>query len=302
MAGIYEISPVNTIRLAHLSDPHLFYGLPKGAQWLSKRGLSALSWLIHRRHLHKAEIAEKLRLDLIGADTDTIVVSGDLVNFSLEEEFGKARAWLESLGPSGKVIVLPGNHEALTGGWQRRFERHWGDYAAWTGSGGPTLHRVGPAALIAVSTALATPPFLASGRVGERQSAAVAALVRGARREGLCPLVVMHHPPTPIVPRRKGLSDHKAFATMLADEGAALVLHGHCHRADLSLIGAGHRSIPVLGIPSFSMDGRSGRAAGCWRMIKIARADKGWDVEIEERACDAKRAINALTPIRLRLY
>lgn len=284
-------------RLAHLSDIHLPFGLPKGSQWLSKCGLSALSWLTRRRQNHRSSIADVLQQDIIDKAPDLIAVGGDLINFGTRQEFKASQSWLQKLGAAEKVITVPGNHEALTAGWKRRI-LEWGDYASLSKRQEPILRKEGMIGLIAVSTAVATPPFMASGKIGARNIKAMGDLVSEAISENLCPVVVMHHPPTPITSRRKGLSDYKAVCQELANRGAALVLHGHTHHAELSSINATHNIIPVLGIPSFSLSCHDGRNSGAWRMIEVHKEKSDWIITVTEHTLDRESKLHALTPLR----
>lgn len=291
----------DSIYLAHLSDLHIPLDLPRGREWLSKRGLSGLSWRRRRRH-HRIDVAKTLREDLLSKNPDVIAMGGDLINFGLEREFERSRLWLESFGNSDHVVAIPGNHEAMMAGWQQHMKQHWGPYLSLNeNDGGATLQRFGPVGLIAVSTAVATLPFLASGRVGERQLDTIANLLEQARRDNLCPVVVMHHPPTRITPRRRGLSDYQAVCATLAKGGAALVLHGHTHKSELSWINAPHGTIPVLGVPSFSMYASSRKSPGAWRMIRITISSTDWVAEITERKITESGMVHPLTPVMVRL-
>ncbi|MEM8787933.1 MAG: metallophosphoesterase [Pseudomonadota bacterium] len=281
------------LRLAHLSDLHLPLGLPRGAEWAGKRALSGLSWLRKRRRRHRMDVAQALRADLLAHAPDMIAVTGDVVNFSCPHEFTAAAEFLAGLGPPQRVIVLDGNHEALVAGWRARM-RVWGAYApAQT----PVTRRVGDVALIAVSTAIATPPLLATGRVGPAAVVALAGRVAEARAAGLCPIVLMHHPPVRLTRARKALRDEGPVAAALAKAGAALVLHGHTHRAEMSQIPSERGPIPVLGVPAFSLPAAHG--PGLWREITLA-TEKGW-VEIRDHAITPDLTVVARTPLRLHL-
>ena len=284
-------------RLAHLSDIHLPFGLPEGSQWLSKCGLSALSWLVRKRKRHLLSIAETLQQDLIDSAPDLIAVGGDVVNFGTSQEFNASQRWLQKLGAAEKVVTIPGNHEALTRGWKKRISL-WGDYASLREEQMPVLRKEGVIGLIAVSTAVATPPFLASGKVGERNIKAMGELIEEARLQNLCPVVLMHHPPTPITSRRKGLADYKAVCQELSHRRPALVLHGHTHHAELSWINQTHDTIPVLGIPSFSLSRHDGRYSGAWRMIEVNKEKSDWIISVTERTLDEEGNLQSLTPLR----
>jgi 3',5'-cyclic AMP phosphodiesterase CpdA len=279
--------------LAHLTDPHLPLGRPSLLQFLSKRGLSYANWLRRRRFLHRPEIAARIVADLKAAGPDFIAMTGDLVNFSLEQEFASAADWLSALGSPERVGVVPGNHEAMVPGFEDRMMRHWGAYL--TGDDGrpgfPWLRRRNGVALIGLSSARATLPFMATGTVGDTQLAALGGLLAETGRAGLCRVVLIHHPPTPITRRRKALTDRAALCRVIATQGAELVLHGHTHRADLSWIDAGADCgagrIPVIGAPACGMRPGAGHDEGAWRRLEISRHDAGWLLVLRERRVSA---------------
>ena len=115
------------------------------------------------------------------------------------------------------------------------------------------LAEPGPLALIGLSSAIPTKPFVASGRLGPPQLAAAETLLRALATEPgrPCRVVMIHHPPHPggASPGRE-LKDAAAFTAMIGRVGADLILHGHNHIASLARIaGPGGRSVPIVGVP-----------------------------------------------------
>jgi len=271
--------------LAHLTDAHLPLGRPAFAEAFSKRGLSYANWLRRRRVLHRSEIAALIVADLKAAKPDFIAMTGDLVNFSLEQEFASGADWLAELGPPGQVGVTPGNHEAMVRGFEARMMRHWAAYVSGDDgcAGFPWLRRRRGVALIGLSSAVATLPFMATGRLGDSQISALARLLDATGREGLCRVVLVHHPPTSITRGRKSLTDRAALCEVIAAAGAELVLHGHTHRADLSWIDTAAGKVPVVGAPACGMRPGPGHDAGAWRRLEISRQGPGWRLVLRER-------------------
>lgn len=284
-----EGSRLEPFRLAHLSDPHLALALPRGREWLGKRGLSALNWYRRRARLHRVEIADRLVADLQAAAPDAIAVTGDVVNFALPREFAAARAWLDRLGPPDRVLVVPGNHEALAGAWAAEMAQAWGPYAP----GLPRLTRHVDHALIQLSSACVTPPFLAGGRLAE--PGAARRMLAKAVAAGLCPIVLMHHPPIALTARRKGLADLDGVQAALGQ--AALVLHGHTHGAELGTFPGVAGAVPVVGVPSLSMVPGGRHPAGAWRLFEFT----GAHVTMTERAITSGGDVTARTPTILTL-
>lgn len=286
------------IVLAHLTDPHLDLGAPRGREVLSKRALSWFNWWRKRRHVHLGAQADAIVADILAHRPDLIAMTGDLVNFATEAEFRRGRAWLERLGPPDRVAVVPGNHEAIAPGMTRALHAAWGAYL--TGPDGragyPWRRDLGLVSVVGVSTSAASLPFLATGIVGPAQRDRLDAMLAAIAAEGRLAVVLIHHPPTPITVRRKALTDGPAVCAILARRGAGLVLHGHTHRSELSWIDGPAGRIPVLGAPSASARPGPGRDGAAWRLLRLRSTPGGWRLRLEERAATAA-GIEARTPL-----
>ena len=274
----------DTFTLAHLTDAHLpFHRGFRPAELLSKRGFSALNWIRKRRALHDPAVAAKLVQDIAHAAPDHIAMTGDAVNFGLPREYAAAAGWLASIGPAERVSFVPGNHEALTPGFEPGLTDAYGPFMTGDDGevGAPYLRRRGPMALIGVSSAIATPPFRATGRVGPAAIAKLKALLAEAR--GAIRVVLIHHPPAgPCKPRRR-LLDAPAVAAAIGEAGAELVLHGHNHRSQFGWIDGAAGRIPVLGAPSASI-GPGGREDPAeWRRISLIDRGDHAQIDVERR-------------------
>ena len=139
-------------------------------------------------------------------------------------------------------------------------------------------------AIIGVSSAVASAPFFATGKVGEWQLKKLAAILKKTAEEALFRIVLIHHPPVPGVEKwRKRLQDIEPFQAILKQYGAELVLHGHGHTAVSNVIETPAGDIPVLGVPSASSaDTRAGKAAG-YNLYRITSSKDGWKIEVAER-------------------
>jgi len=282
--------------LAHLSDPHVPTRLaPSVAALMSKRLLGYLSWRYRRSRIHRREILDALDRDLDGQSPDHVAVTGDLVNISLPEEFINAADWLEGLGRTERVTVVPGNHDAYVAvPWAQSWAL-WADYMASetpegtavppaTSADFPILRRRGPVAIVGLSTALPTAPGLATGKLGEAQLADLADRLRTLACEGLFRVVLLHHPPIPgTTTRRKGLIDAAAFRQVVAATGAELVLYGHNHRFASGEIPGRDGPVPVFGVPSASALPSHGKAAAQYHLFDIDRTGSGWTVAVRIR-------------------
>jgi len=274
--------------LAHLSDPHLGpLPAPRLRELLGKRATGFINWRRKRHLIHRGDVLARIVADLKAQAPDHIAVSGDLVNIALPGEYVAALTWLSSLGPPHDVTLVPGNHDVYVRGAARFPPLHWsrymrGDDGAETAF--PFLRRRGPLALIGLSSAVPTAPFMATGRLGGEQLAQLAQTLDECGRHGLFRVVMVHHPPiSPPARRFKRLLDGADLCAVLSRHGAELVIHGHDHRRSLIELKGPRGPIPVVGVPSASEapPGEHDRAgynlyrvegeAGAWRCDVISR-------------------------------
>jgi 3',5'-cyclic AMP phosphodiesterase CpdA len=271
--------------LAHLSDPHLPLPMPRLAELGSKRVLGALSWLRRRRAVHRPEVLAALVADLRTRAPDHVAVTGDLCNISLPAEFEQAAAWLQALGRPADITVVPGNHDAYVAVDAAAGLDRWHAYMAGDdGRRFPALRVRGPIALVGVSTAAPMGWTSAGGLVGAEQTEATAALLGRLGAEGLCRVVLIHHPPVDAGPRRKRLIDAEPFVRMLARAGVELVLHGHTHGAGLARLDTVTGPAPVIGVPSASARPVRHAEAAAWNLYRIAREGRRWRIDVTIRA------------------
>lgn len=298
-------------RLAHLSDPHVGpLGRVRLHQLIGKRATGYANWRRGRSRSHDMTVLETLVADLKQQGAAHVACTGDLCNIGLPSEWETARTFLEALGPPETVSFVPGNHDAyVRGSLEGLLAACHGYTGDDSGSSGrfPYLRRRGPVALIGLSSAIPTKPFVATGRLGPPQLAAAEALLRALATEPGKPfrVVMIHHPPQPGgASSGRELKDAAAFTAMIARAGADLILHGHNHTTTSALVpGPDGRSVPVIGAPSASArpDGHGGLAArrASYLMYEIARSGEGFAVSARRRGLDAAGVVCDLGPISL---
>ena len=202
--------------LAHLSDPHL-PPLPAArlGDLAGKRALGYLNWTRNRHKFHRRDVLDALLADMQAQAPDQIAVTGDFVNLALAAEFEPARAWLESVGSPERVAIVPGNHDAYVRITRHRFTETFDDYLRGdTPDGGgpfPFLRRRGPLALIGVSSAVPTPPLMATGRLGRSQLDALDRILNDLSAAQVFRVLLIHHP-LRSDSRVKRLTDFEAVA------------------------------------------------------------------------------------------
>lgn len=280
--------------LAHLSDPHLPMPTARAGQLFNKRATGYLNWWRNRVHLHVPEALAGIVADIKAEKPDHIALTGDLVNVALPEEFHRAADWLAAFDRPDRITVIPGNHDVYVPiPWEQGLGL-WGAYMAGDGRPPatgfdvfPTLRRRDGVALIGLSTGVPKPPLLATGDLGAAQIVRAEQLLAETGREGLCRIVMIHHPPLLDQSRFKHLTDAASFQAMIRRVGCEAILHGHNHRSEIARIAGPQGPVPVLGVTSASAAPGSKYGRARYHLIRIERESEGWRLRVEIRALKA---------------
>ena len=285
-------------RLAHISDIHLG---PLPALTLlelaSKRITGFVNWHRNRRRHLFANTLEILMEDIERRDPDHLAITGDLVNLASSLEIGTIAKWLEDAGKPENISIVPGNHDAYVRGAYDKTTKAW--YPYMRGDHGPDewdeddhvfpyLRVRGKVALIGCSTAVATPPFAASGYFGHRQARETVNMLRAAGEAGLFRVVMIHHPPI-----RGATSMHKRmigirrFGATISSGGAELVLHGHTHLNTVHWLRGQTKQVPVVGIASASQGPGGHKPPAAYNMFSISGGPGQWNLMRERYALTA---------------
>jgi 3',5'-cyclic AMP phosphodiesterase CpdA len=291
--------------LAHLSDPHLA-PMPKVTirELMGKRALGYLNWTRNRQKVHRREVLDALVADVQGQRPDHVAVTGDLVNIALEAEFAPARAWLESVGAPEHVTVVPGNHDAYVRATQNRFAEIWRDYLRGDGAltaspiTFPFVRRRGPLALIGVSSAVPTPPLMATGWLGRAQLDALDRILSKLSAEQAFRVLLIHHP-LRSESRHKRLTDSEELLALLKRHGVELILHGHDHVHSTMWFDGPQGRIPAVGVPSASSIAHGHTPAAAYNLFSIERDGDAWRCEQTVRGFGDDTRIHELRQVLL---
>jgi 3',5'-cyclic AMP phosphodiesterase CpdA len=275
-------------RIAHLTDPHVGpLPRPRLRELLNKRITGFVNYRRGRQKIHDMELLALLVADIRAQAPDHIACTGDLCNVGLPSEWKTSRVFLEGLGAPETVSFVPGNHDAYVPG---SLEGVLGECGAWTrGDDGttatfPYLRRRGPVAIVGLSSAIPTAPFVASGRLGRRQLAAAEKLLVELAPENCFRLVLVHHPPhVGGAKAGRNLTDAPAFEAMIRRVGAELVIHGHNHVGSLAWLEAPKARVPVIGAPSASSRASPLTHGAEYNMYAISKDETGFLLAAERR-------------------
>ncbi len=252
------------------------------------------NWHRSRKKIHPRKILDKLVTDLKQQPFDHIAVSGDVVNIGLPEEFDNAKKWLEQLGSPQNVSVVPGNHDAYVrqgndqGFWRWQQFMHSSKgampFMPAHHDNFPFLRLFGKVALVGLSSAIPTAPFIAAGKLGQQQAAALEHILGQLDKEGYYRIVMLHHPPFHEKAQwMHGLRDARKLMAILHDRGAELVLHGHTHKHLIRSLPSKKDDIPVIGVPSASQFKHRHKPCARYNLYRISAKEDGWQMTLTSR-------------------
>ncbi len=292
-----------TFRLAHLSDAHIGpIPRPNLAELLGKRVTGYVNWLYKRGAQHDMDVLARIVADIKAQAPDHVVMTGDIVNIGLPAEIALAKDWLAALGAPSEVSFTPGNHDAYVASVTDLVHEV---FAPWTSgeterAGFPYMRRRGGVALIGLDTGVPTAPFVASGRLGEGQRAALARMLDAAKAEGLTRVVCLHHPPHVGGARLlRGLEDAVEFEAVIARHGAELIVHGHNHKPSLHRLHGPNVAAPVVGVASASARPGGHYPGAAYNLYEIARKDDALTITLRRRGLNDAGDVVELESVEL---
>ncbi len=288
----------DSVTIVHLSDLHL--ACADGISWhqlLNKRILGYLRWRLGRRREFDYRIFAILERELQQIKPDQVIITGDLTHLGLPSEFKAVSKWLEKLGPSERITIVPGNHDTyVETDWAQTFFMWEGYILPYSSYEGrlpppgledvfPILHQVKNVAIIGVSTAVPCPWHLAIGEVGTGQLCRLEAMLEEAASMGCFRIIALHHPPgLGSIGSRKALKDAGRLVRILEDRGCELILHGHSHQSLCYTLKGPRGDIPVIEAPSaLCVRSSKSRKARYFTCKIVGSGQKGWKCRVEDR-------------------
>jgi 3',5'-cyclic AMP phosphodiesterase CpdA len=233
------------LRIAHVSDLHVLSAL--GSEWrralFNKRVTGYANVLLRRGRVYRREYLAAVLAAAVER-ADHVVVTGDITNLALESEYDEARRLLDDVARTREVTVVPGNHDIYLPqiAHEGRFLRHFEpflrsdlpSFATRVPAGHfPCVKLRGPAAFIALSSAVPRPPFVSAGFLGHAQLEALRAVLAHPEVSRRAPVLLIHHDPLDSGLRaeqlRSGLVDARSLRDALSPLTRGLVLFGHLH-------------------------------------------------------------------------
>jgi 3',5'-cyclic AMP phosphodiesterase CpdA len=141
----------------------------------------------------------------------------------------------------------------------------------------PFVRRRGPLALIGVSSAVPTPPFMATGRLGQAQRDALEGILSQLSSEQAFRVLLIHHPlRSEKGAQHKRLTDSDELLALLKRHGVELILHGHDHIHSTMWFDGPRGRIPAIGVPSASAVAHGHYPAAAYNLFSIEREGDAW--------------------------
>ena len=235
-------------RIVQLSDIHVWE--PSGLHpfdLIGKRGAGFANYRLRRRGEYSIAVLRAAIAKAVETKPDVVLVSGDLSNLGLRSELEQARRELQPVVDAKlRLAIIPGNHDAyLKSSLAGQFEEVLRDGQQADdreASPYPFLMRLPTADLLCLTSAIATAPLMAYGRVGAAQFARAEAIM--TRRDSSRPLALtVHHPVTPTPGKRneyhRELRDAAELRDFATRHGAVLLAHGHNHLSHVVRLAGG---------------------------------------------------------------
>jgi len=267
----------------------------RGRDLLNKRMLGYHAWWRHRRQEHRPEVLSALISDVRRFAPDHVVITGDMTHLGTPREFREVAEWLPKVGTPAYLTIVPGNHDSYVHEpWESTFAL-WAPYMASDRPAKdgamqqpaeifPSLRIRSDVALIGLNSARPSAPLLAVGSVGRRQLQRLEQVLRETGTQGLCRVLLIHHPPVPgSINWRKRLTDSRKLEQLIAARGVEMVLHGHAHRSCLSWLRTPFGEAPVIGVRSASGVGRKPGRRAQYHLHRLTRQRQGWRMTLSVR-------------------
>lgn len=269
-------------------------GARSGAVGLVKSG--SVTRIIHISDLHFGRPAVSERLDALKAQIrdlspDAIAVSGDLTQRCTNDEFARAREYLDALSETAPYLVIPGNHDirwlgsvARNLGFAGMFRKKAHDFkysryvSNISGDLSPSLEV--PGAVVAglntahgISRGSLTTRMRDLGVIGHVRDRDVEVVRRAfakAAPEAARIVMIHHNPIRGDSSGRHGLAHTQKALKSFARLGAELILCGHDHQEAVHSTDEGFQGLIISTAGTISNRLRQGRSSS-FNLVEIDR-------------------------------
>jgi 3',5'-cyclic-AMP phosphodiesterase len=220
--------------IAQLTDLHLLEDSYADRPFGPRARLSYLSFGRRldpeERRRRAADALEEAR----ARNVDHLLVTGDLTEDGHLEQFEVLAELLsESRIPPERITLVPGNHDAYTGGgaFAEALNGPLGPYAPTSSIGIPLRFR--DVTIVPVSTAFHQSPLRSAGAIAQQELESLASIAKDPAFVGQPLVFAQHHPPgrllIPLLQWIDGLAEHAVLSDLFDRCPHLHVVHGHTH-------------------------------------------------------------------------
>lgn len=225
--------------------------------------------IAHLADLHfgdvESTIVDALADDLNNRNLDAVVVAGDLTMEATDEEFKKARAWLNRLKPA--CLVVPGNHDIPKWNILERFMSPFERFSNHISKDMRDEVILEHCVIFGLNTTASWQPHLKwQEGVARRSEIAAAAKSFARHAQNKLNVVAAHHPLVAVenLPRARPIRRANEMLELFARHGVDLVLTGHTHQSFILPVADKPYDHVMVGAPTALSRRRRGEANGYW--------------------------------------
>lgn len=243
--------------IAHLSDVHLDTEAKfQASDFLSPRIYGYLKWRRQRERYDRVCLAH-ITNHVKKAKPDLTVVSGDIVNMGLPQEYKSALEWLRSVGSPDRVCVVPPGGDPAMRGALKFAHAYWDTYIKGLdlphhgAARYPYIRKVKNVAVICCSGSITDENTNPRARHSEMRR--LFNMLRSLKHQGYFRVVTIDQNPTKsTITPHIGDAGAKNLRHLLRGVGAELILHAHQPGAKPGFLGARQGVIPIVGVSTAS--------------------------------------------------
>ncbi len=267
----------NITKIGHLTDIH--YSYPENItikQLMSKRLYGYIFWKLSKGKRFDFSMLKEIKEDIKKEQLDHIVVTGDLTQLCLPEEFYKVKTFLQSLHSQENISIIPGNHDFYVSEGKKHFYKEFQlQY--------PFVKIINNCALIGVNSAVVTPPVVSYGYLTQSQIKKLQEITERLDNRYFNILLIHHPPINGITFWNKALINTKEIIKILKTGIINLVLYGHIHRFSIRYFSSINGKIPVISASPLAYTLRKYNQIGGYNIYEINRANNKWRLIIKRK-------------------
>lgn len=275
--------------ISHISDLHLpMENRPTFPQLMNQRIFGYINHSSKRKNIYKLENLNIIFDDITKTDNSHTVLTGDIVNLSLEDEFRSASQILNHHFRDQDLSFIPGNHDFYINVNYEKSLSYLEKYFSKRNNPSlnqdpfPYLKVINDIAIIGLSSAVVTPPLMCWGKISNKQINDLKEILRSIDSNNYFTIILIHHPLHKYgLMNLKGLLNREELLKTISKYNVNLILHGHLHNEIHNLIKINDKLIPCIGAPSSS---RIMNNQISYLQYKIGKKDDKWNFSIYRRS------------------